>query len=63
MIQTITEIARALMLDSQALIGFWGEVVNAAVYLPRRTPNEGLQREQQKYLTPDEMHMHMANIQ
>ena len=36
MIKTITEKARAMMLDSQAPIGFWGEAVNTAVYLYQR---------------------------
>ena len=59
MIQTITEKARAMMLDSQAPIGFWGEAVNTAVYLHQRTPNEGLRREKRQYLTPYEMlHAH-----
>jgi hypothetical protein len=41
-IRTITEKARAKMIDSQAPIQFWGEAVNNAVYLHQRSPNEGL---------------------
>ena len=41
MIRTITEKARAMMIDSQAPIQFWGEAVNTAVYLHQRSPNEG----------------------
>jgi len=44
MICTITENARAMMIDSQAPIQFWGEAVNTAVYLHQRSPNEGLKR-------------------
>jgi len=33
MIRTITEMARAMLLDSQAPIQFWEEAVNTAVYL------------------------------
>ena len=59
MIQKITEKARAMMLDSQAPIVFWGGAVNTAAYLHQRTPNEGLRREQRQYLTPYEMlHAH-----
>jgi hypothetical protein len=42
MIQTITEKVRSMMIDSQAPLVFWGEVVNTAVYLHQRTPNKGL---------------------
>jgi len=42
MIHTITEKARSRMIDYQAPLLFWGEAVNTAVYLPQRTPNEGL---------------------
>jgi len=42
MIQTITEKARSMMIDSQAPLVFWGEAVNTAVYLHQRTPNEDL---------------------
>jgi len=42
MICTNTEKARAMMIDSQASIQFWGEAVNTAVYLHQRSPNEGL---------------------
>jgi hypothetical protein len=44
MVCTITEKARAMMIDSQAPIHFWGEAVNSAVYLHQRSPNEGLKR-------------------
>jgi hypothetical protein len=44
MIRTITEKARAMMIDFQAPIQFWGEAVNTAVYLHQRSPNEGLKR-------------------
>jgi hypothetical protein len=44
MIGTITEKARAMMIDSQAPVQFWGEAVNTAVYLHQRSPNEGLKR-------------------
>jgi hypothetical protein len=33
MIRTITEKARAMMIDSQTPVQFWGEAVNTAVYL------------------------------
>jgi len=61
MIRTITEKARAMMIDSQAPIQFWGEAVNTAVYLHQRSPNEGLKRKndhdgyQAPYETPYEM--------
>jgi len=42
MIRTITEKARAMMIDSQAPVQFWGEAINTAVYLHQRSPNEGL---------------------
>jgi len=42
MIQTMTEKAQSMMIDSQAPLLFWGEAVNTAVYLHQRTPNEGL---------------------
>jgi hypothetical protein len=42
MIRTITDIARAMILDSQAPLVFWGEAINTAVYLHQRLPNEGL---------------------
>jgi len=44
MIRTITEKARAIMINSQAPIQFWGETVNTAVYLHQRSLNEGLKR-------------------
>ena len=60
MIRTITEKARAMMIDSQAPIQIWGEAVNIAVYLHQRSPNEGLKRNdhdgyQAPYETPYEM--------
>jgi len=42
MIRTITEKARAMMIDSEAPVQFWGEAVNTAVYLHQQSPNEGL---------------------
>ena len=33
MIRTITEKARAMILDFQASLEFWGEAINTAVYL------------------------------
>jgi hypothetical protein len=44
MICTITEKARAMMIDCQAPIQFWGEAVNTVIYLDQRSPNEGLKR-------------------
>jgi hypothetical protein len=44
MIRTITDKARAMMIDSQVPVQFWGEAVNTAVYLHQRSPNEGLKR-------------------
>jgi hypothetical protein len=61
MIQTITEKARSMTIDSQAPLVFWGEAVNTAVYLHQRTPNEGLTKRhdhngyQAPYPTPYEM--------
>jgi len=60
MIRTITEQARAMMIDSQAPVQFWGEAINTAVYLHQRSPNEGLKRTdrdgyQAPYETPYEM--------
>jgi len=61
MIRTITERARAIILDSQALLEFWGEAVNPAVYLHQRMANEGLTRSDDRdgfkapYNTPYEM--------
>jgi len=45
MIYIITEKARAIMIDSQAPIQFWGEAVNTAVNLHKRSQNEGLKRD------------------
>ena len=39
---TITEKARAMIIDSQAPVQFWGQAVNTAVYLHQRSPNQGL---------------------
>jgi hypothetical protein len=61
MIRTITEKARAMIIDSQAPVQFWGEAVNTAVYLHQRSPNEGLKRNhnrdgyQAPYKTPYKM--------
>jgi hypothetical protein len=58
LIQTITEKAQSMMIDSQAPLVFWGEAVNTAVYLHQRTPNIGLTkrddrgRYQAPYSTP-----------
>jgi hypothetical protein len=60
-ISTITEKARAMLIDSQAPIQLWGEAVNTAIYLHRRSPNEGLKRKDDHdgykapYETPYEM--------
>jgi hypothetical protein len=57
MIRTITEKARAMIIDSQAPIQFWGEAVNTAVYLHQRSPNEALRRKNDKacFQAPYEM--------
>jgi len=61
MIQTITEKARCMMIDSQPPLVLWGEAVNNAVYLHQGTPNEGLTKRddrdgyQAPHLTPYEM--------
>ena len=61
MIGVITEKARAMMIDSQAPLEFWGEAVDTAVYLYRLTPNEGLTKRDDRdgykaaYETPYEM--------
>jgi len=41
-IHTISEKARSMMIDSQALHVLWVKAVNQAVYLRQRTPNVGL---------------------
>jgi hypothetical protein len=41
-IRTITEKARAMLLDSQAPLEFWGEAIKTGVYLHQRMPNKGL---------------------
>jgi len=43
-IRTITEKARSMMIDSPTPLVFWGDIVNAAVYLHQRTPNKGLRK-------------------
>jgi len=61
MIHTITEKARAMILDSQAPLEFWGEAINTAVYLHQCLPNEGLTKRDDRdgykalYETPYEM--------
>jgi hypothetical protein len=61
MIGTITEKARAMMIDSQAPVQFGGQAVNTAVYLHQRSPNKGLKRKtdrdgyQAPYETPYEI--------
>ena len=61
MIGVITEKARAMMIDSQAPLEFWGEAVGTAVYLHRLTLNEGLMKRDDRdgykaaYDTPYEM--------
>jgi len=58
MIQTITEKARSMMMESPAPLVFAGEALNTAVYLHHRTPNEGLTKSddsdgyQARYPTP-----------
>ena len=42
MVGTLTEKAKAMMLDSQAPMQFWAEAVNTACYLHARTPNRTL---------------------
>jgi len=58
MIQTITEKARSMMIDSQAPLVFWGEAVNTAVYLHQRTPNEGLTKEMTATATKHHIQLH-----
>ena len=61
MIGVIAEKARAMMIDSQAPLEFWGEAVGTAVYLHCLTPNEGLTKRDDRdgykaaYETPYEM--------
>jgi hypothetical protein len=61
MIRTITEKARAMMIDSQASIQCGGQAVNTAVYLHQRSRNEGLTKRDEQdgykapYATPYEM--------
>jgi len=62
MIRTITETARVMMIDCQAPIQFWGEVVNSAVYLHQRSPNESLKRsDRDGYQAPYEMPYEMLH--
>jgi transposase InsO family protein len=57
LIGVITEKARAMMIDSQAPLEFWGEAVMSAAYLHRRTPSRALGSK-----TPWEMlHSHIKN--
>ena len=42
MISTISEKARAMLIESQAPVNLWAEVVLTVVYFYRRTPNSGL---------------------
>jgi hypothetical protein len=60
MIRTLTEKTRAMMIDSQAPVQFWGKAINTGVYLHQSSPNEGLKRNdrdgyQAPYETPYEM--------
>ena len=61
MVCTITEKARAMIIDSKGPVQFRGEAVNTAVYLHQRSPNEGLRRKnhrdgyQAPYETPYKM--------
>jgi hypothetical protein len=61
MICTITEKARAIILDSQAPLEFWGEAINTAVYLHQHLSNKGftnrdnLDGYKAPYQTPYEM--------
>jgi hypothetical protein len=61
MIRTITKKARAMMIDSQAPVQFWGEALNTASYHHQRSPKEGLTKRddrdgyQAPYNTPYEM--------
>jgi hypothetical protein len=62
MIRTITEMAWAIMIDSQAPIEFWGEAVDTTVYLHQRSPNEGLKRnDRDGYKAPYEMPYEMLH--
>jgi len=58
MIQTITEKARSMMIDSQVPLVFWGEAVNTTVYLYQRTPNEGLTRRDDRDGYQDHIQLH-----
>jgi len=42
MIQTINAKARAMLIEANVPIKFWGEAVSTAVYIHRRTPQAGL---------------------
>jgi len=58
MICTITDMARAMTIHSQAAVHFWGEAVNTTVYVNQRSPYKGLKRQtdrdgyQASYETP-----------
>ena len=60
-IRTVTEMARAITIESPAPVLIWGEAVNTAVYLHQRSPNEGLKRKndrngyQELYEMPHDM--------
>ena len=41
-IGVITEKARSMMIDAQVPVEFWGEAIFTAVYLRRRSPNNGI---------------------
>jgi len=62
MICTITEMARVMMIDSQAPTQVWEEAVNTAVYLHQRSPSEGLKRnDHDGYQAPYEMPYEMLH--
>ena len=60
-IGVITEKARAMMIDAQVPVEFWGEAVNSANYLHRMAPNNSLIKRDDRdghkapYDTPHEM--------
>ena len=41
-IGVITEKARSMMIDAQVPVEFWGEAIFTAVYLHKRSPNNGI---------------------
>jgi len=63
MIGTITEKARAIVVESQALVQFQGEAVNTAVNLHQRSLNQGLKRQNDRdgYHAPYEIPYEMLN--